>query len=125
LKSVESFLARDNQTKRGQKVKQSTAKAKRSKKGTNQRWLPPIQRRDVEVTLDSNMQETKPLLGRKHPAILAGWPSRPPKPDEETEEGDDSSSYNVKIKLKHITIPGGWKRTKGSPNQRRSVDKQT
>jgi hypothetical protein len=37
-----------------------------------------------------------------------------------TEEGDDSSSYNVKIKLKHITIPGGWKRTKGSPNQRRS-----
>jgi hypothetical protein len=42
LKSAESFLARDNQTKRGQKVKQSTAKAKRSKKGTNQCWLPPI-----------------------------------------------------------------------------------
>jgi hypothetical protein len=82
-KSAESFLARDNQTKRGQKVKQSTAKAKRSKKGTNQRWLPPIQRHDVEVTLDSNMQETKPLLGRKHPAISAGWPSHPPKPDEE------------------------------------------
>jgi hypothetical protein len=83
LKSAESFLAGDNQTKRGQNVKQSTAKAKRSKKGTNQRWLPPIQRRDVEVTLDSNMQETKPLLGRKHHAISAGWPSHPPKPDEE------------------------------------------
>jgi hypothetical protein len=32
LKSAESFLAKDNQTKRGQKVKQSTVKAKRSKK---------------------------------------------------------------------------------------------
>jgi hypothetical protein len=30
----------------------------------------------------------------------------------------------VKIKLKYITVPGGWKRTKGSPNQERSVDKQ-
>jgi hypothetical protein len=32
LKFAESFLARDNQTKRGQKVKQSTTKAKRIKK---------------------------------------------------------------------------------------------
>jgi hypothetical protein len=32
LKSAESFLARDNQTERGQNVKQSTVKAKRSKK---------------------------------------------------------------------------------------------
>jgi hypothetical protein len=87
LKSAESFLARDNQTKRGQKVKQLTSKAKRSTKGTNQRWLPPIQRRDVEETLDSNMQEMKPLLGRKHPAISAGWPSHPPKPDEEDKRG--------------------------------------
>jgi hypothetical protein len=31
-KSVESFLAGDNQTKRGQNVKQSTVKTKRSKK---------------------------------------------------------------------------------------------
>jgi hypothetical protein len=82
LKSAESFLARDNQTKWGRKVKQSTAKAKRSKESTNQRWSPPIQRHDVEVTLDSNMQEMKLLLGRKHPAISAGWPSHPPKPDE-------------------------------------------
>jgi hypothetical protein len=83
LKSAESFLARDNQTKRGQKVKQVHSEGKEKQKGTNQRWLPPIQRRDVEVTLDSNMQETKPLLGRKHPAISSGWPSHPPKPDEE------------------------------------------
>jgi hypothetical protein len=32
LKSAESFLAGDNQTKRGQNVEQSTVKAKRSKK---------------------------------------------------------------------------------------------
>jgi hypothetical protein len=32
LKSAESFLAGDNQTKRGQNVKQSAVKAKRSKK---------------------------------------------------------------------------------------------
>jgi hypothetical protein len=37
---------------------------------------------DDEATLDSNAQETKPLLGWKHPAISAGWPSHPPKPDE-------------------------------------------
>ena len=32
LQSAESFLARGNQTKRGQKVKQSTTKAKRRKR---------------------------------------------------------------------------------------------
>jgi hypothetical protein len=32
LQSAESFLARSNQTKRGQKVKQSTTKAKRRKR---------------------------------------------------------------------------------------------
>jgi hypothetical protein len=83
LKSAESLLARDNQTKRGQKVKQVHSEDKEKQKGTNQRRLPPIQRHDVEVTLDSNMQETKPLLGWKHPAISTGWPSHPPKPDEE------------------------------------------
>jgi hypothetical protein len=31
---------------------------------------------------------------------------------------------NVKTKLKYITVPGGWKRTKGSPNQERSIDNQ-
>jgi hypothetical protein len=62
--------------------------------------MPPIQRRDVEVTLDSNMQETKLLLGQKYPVASA------------------------EIKLKYITVPGGWKRTKESPNQERSVDKQ-
>src|SRR5688500_14375902 len=41
-----------------------------------------------------------------------------------TDECNDNSSYNVKIKLKYITVPGGWKRTKGSPNQERSVDNQ-
>jgi hypothetical protein len=37
---------------------------KEKQKRTNQRWLPPIQRHDVEVTLDSNTQETKPPLGQ-------------------------------------------------------------
>jgi hypothetical protein len=40
-----------------------------------------------------------------------------------TDECNDSSSCNVKIKLKYITVPGGWKRTKESPNQGRPVDK--
>jgi rRNA processing protein Krr1/Pno1 len=71
-KSVESYLAGDNQTKIVQNVKQSTVKTKRSKKSTNQRWTPPIQRHDVEVTLDSNMQEMKLLLGQKHPVTAAG-----------------------------------------------------
>jgi hypothetical protein len=34
--------------------------------------LPPIQRRDVEVTLDSNMREMKLPLGWKHPEASAG-----------------------------------------------------
>jgi hypothetical protein len=39
-----------------------------------------------------------------------------------TDEGNDSSSCSIKIKLKYITVPGGWKRTKGSPNHERSID---
>jgi hypothetical protein len=41
-----------------------------------------------------------------------------------TDEYNDGSSYNVKIKLKCNTIPGGWKRMKEPPSQERSVDKQ-
>ena len=41
-----------------------------------------------------------------------------------TDECDDSNLGNVKVKLKYSTVPGGWRRTKGSPNQERSVDKQ-
>jgi hypothetical protein len=41
-----------------------------------------------------------------------------------TNEYNDGSSYNVKIKLKCSTIPGGWKRMKEPPSQERSVDKQ-
>jgi hypothetical protein len=69
--------------KTGSEGKTVHNKGKEKQKGTNQHWLPPIQKRDVEVSLDSNMQETKPFLGWKHPAISAGWPSHPPKPDEE------------------------------------------
>jgi hypothetical protein len=29
-----------------------------------------------------------------------------------------------KAKLKYITVPRGWKRMKGSPNQERSIDNQ-
>jgi hypothetical protein len=41
-----------------------------------------------------------------------------------TDEHNDKSSYNIKIKLKYSTIPGGWKRTKGSPNQEKSANNQ-
>jgi hypothetical protein len=60
---------RDNQTKWGQAVHRE---GREKQKSTNQRWLPPIQRRDVEVTLDSNMREMKPPLGWKHPEASAG-----------------------------------------------------
>jgi hypothetical protein len=56
----------------GSEGKAVHSEGKEKQKGTNQRWLPPIQRRDVEVTLDSNMQETKLLLGQKHPVTSAG-----------------------------------------------------
>jgi hypothetical protein len=72
LKSAELFLAGDNQTKKGSEYKAVHSEGKEKQKSTNQRWLPPIQRRDVEVTLDSNMQETKLLLGQKHPVASAG-----------------------------------------------------
>jgi hypothetical protein len=55
----------------GSEGKAVHSEGEEKQKGTNQRWLPPIQRRDVEVTLDSNMQETKLLLGRKHPVASA------------------------------------------------------
>jgi hypothetical protein len=41
-----------------------------------------------------------------------------------TNEYNDRNSYNLKIKLKYITVPGGWKRTKVFPSQEKSVDKQ-
>jgi hypothetical protein len=41
-----------------------------------------------------------------------------------TDEYDDNSLSNVKVKSKYITVPGGWRRMKGSPNQERLVDKQ-
>ncbi|OIF92942.1 hypothetical protein A7M93_20000 [Acinetobacter baumannii] len=71
-KSAESFLAGDNQTKRGQNVRQFNNEGKEKQKSTNQHWSPPSQRHDVEVTLDSNVQETKLLPEQKHPATSAG-----------------------------------------------------
>jgi hypothetical protein len=41
---------------------------KEKQKGTNQRWSPPSQKHVVEVSPDSNVQETKLLLEQKHPA---------------------------------------------------------
>jgi hypothetical protein len=121
-KSAESFLVGDNQTKRGSECKAVHSEDKEKQKSTNQRWSPPIQRHDVEVTLDSNMQEMKLLLGQKHPVTSLACHPIHQSLMRRTDECNDSSSCNVKIKLKYITVPGGWKRTNGSPNQERSID---
>jgi hypothetical protein len=124
LKSAESFLAGNNQTKRSQNVKQSAVKEKRSKKALTSvgclqfrdamlkwHWIPTCKRRSHfwdGSTLQSQLA-SHPI----HQSLMR-----------RTDECNDSSSCNVKIKLKYITVPGGWKRTKESPNQERSVGKQ-
>jgi hypothetical protein len=54
---------------------------KEETKGTNQHLPSPNQIPAVEAALDSNVSETKILLGQRHPAILADQPSRQPMPD--------------------------------------------
>jgi hypothetical protein len=71
-KFVESYIAGDNQTEKGQNVRQFNNEDKKKQKSTNQHWSPPSQRHVVEVTPDSNVQETKLLLEQKHPATSAG-----------------------------------------------------
>jgi hypothetical protein len=70
-KYAESYLAGEP-NKGGQNVKQFNSEDKEKQKSTNQRWSPPSQRHDVEVTLDSNVQETKLLLEQEHPVTAAG-----------------------------------------------------
>jgi hypothetical protein len=52
--------------------------AKEEVKGTNQHWPSPNQIPAAEAALDSNMSETKLLLGQRHPAISDDQPSRQP-----------------------------------------------
>jgi hypothetical protein len=55
--------------------------AKEEAKGTNQHSPSPNQIPATEATLDSNMSETKLLLGQRHPTTSADQPSRQPMPD--------------------------------------------
>ena len=55
--------------------------AKEEAKGTNQHSPSPNQTPAAEAALDSNVLETKLLLGQRHPAISADQPSRQPMPD--------------------------------------------
>jgi hypothetical protein len=49
--------------------------------GTNQHLPSPNQIPAAEAALDSNVSETKLLLGQRQPAISADQPSRQPMPD--------------------------------------------
>jgi hypothetical protein len=55
--------------------------AKEEAKSTNQHSPSPNQIPAAEAALDSNMSETKLLLGQRHPAISADQPSRQPMHD--------------------------------------------
>jgi hypothetical protein len=54
---------------------------KEGTKGTNQHLPSPNQIPAAEATLDSNVLETKLLLGQRHPAVSADQPSHQPMPD--------------------------------------------
>jgi hypothetical protein len=54
---------------------------KEETKGTNQHLPSPNQIPVAEAALDSNVSETKLLLGQRHPTISADQPSRQPMPD--------------------------------------------
>jgi hypothetical protein len=57
---------------KGSECKAVYSEDKEKQKGTNQHWSPPSQRHDVEVILDSNVQETKLLLEQKYLVTSAG-----------------------------------------------------
>jgi hypothetical protein len=79
---IPSYHIYQETVKQGCSAKEQISQAaKEEAKGTNQHLPSPNQTPAAEAALDSNVLETKLLLGQRHPAISANQPSRQPMPD--------------------------------------------